>query len=41
MAERLGAHYAVIADAAHSPACEAPEALVSALVDFWQSVPAG
>jgi len=37
MAERLGARYAIIEDAVHSPACEAPEAFVEALLDFWRS----
>ena len=35
MAVRLGAHHAEIAGAAHSPACEAPDALVAVLLDFW------
>lgn len=40
MAERLGAEYAVIPDALHSPAAEAPEALHAALLRFWQAVDA-
>jgi len=35
MAERLGARYAVIADAAHSPAVENPAGTVAALLEFW------
>jgi pimeloyl-ACP methyl ester carboxylesterase len=35
MAERLGAAYVSIPDAVHSPACEAPEATVEALLRFW------
>lgn len=37
MAERLGARYAVVPDAAHSAAIENPAGLVEALVDFWRS----
>jgi pimeloyl-ACP methyl ester carboxylesterase len=37
MAERLGAEYAVIPDAAHSPAAENPEATAHALLDFWRA----
>lgn len=37
MAQRLGARYTAIADAAHSPAVENPAATVSALVEFWRS----
>jgi len=36
MAELLGARYAVIPDAAHSPAVENPTGTVAALVDFWR-----
>jgi L-cysteine/cystine lyase len=36
MAERLGARYASIAGAVHSPACEAPEPFVEVLLDFWR-----
>jgi pimeloyl-ACP methyl ester carboxylesterase len=35
MAQRLGAAYAVVPDAVHSPACEAPQALLDVLLDFW------
>jgi pimeloyl-ACP methyl ester carboxylesterase len=35
MAERLGAEYVVIPDAAHSPAVENPGATVAALRGFW------
>jgi pimeloyl-ACP methyl ester carboxylesterase len=35
MAERLGARYAVIPAAAHSPAVENPDALVAVLLEFW------
>jgi pimeloyl-ACP methyl ester carboxylesterase len=35
MAERLGAGYAVVPGAVHSPACEAPEALVEILLGLW------
>jgi pimeloyl-ACP methyl ester carboxylesterase len=35
MAERLGAGYAVVPGAVHSPACEAPEALVDILIRLW------
>jgi pimeloyl-ACP methyl ester carboxylesterase len=35
MAQRLGADYAVIAGAAHSPAVENPAATVAALLAFW------
>jgi pimeloyl-ACP methyl ester carboxylesterase len=35
MAERLDARYAVIPDAAHSPAVENPDATVAALLSFW------
>jgi pimeloyl-ACP methyl ester carboxylesterase len=38
MAERLGAQYVVIPDAAHSPAVENPDATVTALTDFWVRV---
>ncbi len=37
MAERLGAAYAVIPDALHSPAVEAPEATAAVLLRFWQA----
>jgi len=39
MAGRLGASYAVIAGAAHSPAVENPPATVGALLDFWHTLP--
>jgi pimeloyl-ACP methyl ester carboxylesterase len=35
MAHRLGAAYAVVPGAAHSPAVENPSATVGALLDFW------
>ena len=35
MAERLGASYVSIAGSVHSPACEAPDATVEALISFW------
>ena len=35
MAQRLGAAYVAIADSVHSPACEAPDATVAALREFW------
>jgi pimeloyl-ACP methyl ester carboxylesterase len=35
MAERLGARYAVIPDAAHSPAVENPTGTLHVLLDFW------
>jgi pimeloyl-ACP methyl ester carboxylesterase len=35
MAERLGARYRIVAGAAHSPACETPEACAQELLDFW------
>jgi pimeloyl-ACP methyl ester carboxylesterase len=35
MAERLGARYRVVAGAAHSPACEAPEGCTRELLAFW------
>ena len=35
MAERLGAAYAVIPDALHSPAVEQPEATAKALLAFF------
>jgi pimeloyl-ACP methyl ester carboxylesterase len=38
MAGRLGASYLSIPGAVHSPACEAPEAMTAALLDFWRSV---
>lgn len=41
MAERLGARYAVIADAAHSAAVENPAALVDVLTTFWDELVAG
>ncbi|WP_375490687.1 alpha/beta fold hydrolase [uncultured Jatrophihabitans sp.] len=37
MAQRLGARYAPIRDAAHSPAIENPTGLATTLVGFWQS----
>jgi pimeloyl-ACP methyl ester carboxylesterase len=36
MAERLGARYAVIPDAAHSPAVENPDGTVAVLTEFWR-----
>jgi pimeloyl-ACP methyl ester carboxylesterase len=39
MAERLGAAYAVIPDAVHSPAVEQPEATVKALLAFFPEPP--
>lgn len=41
MAERLGAHRAVIRGAAHSPAAEAPEETARVLRDFWASAEGG
>lgn len=41
MADRLGATYEVVAGSVHSPACEAPDALVRVLLDFWAGLPAG
>jgi len=38
MARRLGAAYAVIPAAAHSPAVENPAATLQALLDFWQQL---
>lgn len=38
MARRLGARYAVIEGALHSPAAEAPEATAEVLLNFWRSV---
>jgi pimeloyl-ACP methyl ester carboxylesterase len=35
MAERLGARYVVIPDAAHSPAVENPAGTVATLLAFW------
>jgi pimeloyl-ACP methyl ester carboxylesterase len=35
MADRLGARYAIIPNAAHSPAVENPPATVDVLLDFW------
>jgi len=35
MADRLGARYAVVPGAMHSPACEAPEPTGRLLIDFW------
>jgi pimeloyl-ACP methyl ester carboxylesterase len=37
MAERLRADYAVIPDAAHSPAAENPDATARALLEFWRA----
>jgi pimeloyl-ACP methyl ester carboxylesterase len=37
MANRLGARYAVIPDAAHSPAVENPRDTVAALLGFWNA----
>lgn len=37
MATRLGAAYAVIPDALHSPAVEAPEATADVLLGFWRA----
>jgi pimeloyl-ACP methyl ester carboxylesterase len=39
MAERLGARYAVIPAAAHSPAVENPEATAATLLSFWAAAP--
>jgi pimeloyl-ACP methyl ester carboxylesterase len=36
MAERLGARYAVIPDAAHSAAVENPATLLDVLLSFWE-----
>jgi pimeloyl-ACP methyl ester carboxylesterase len=36
MAERLGAEYVCLPDAAHSPCAEAPEAATKVLVEFWR-----
>jgi pimeloyl-ACP methyl ester carboxylesterase len=36
MAHRLGAHYAVIGSAAHSPAVENPAGTVDVLLSFWR-----
>jgi pimeloyl-ACP methyl ester carboxylesterase len=41
MAERLGAGYAVVPGAVHSPACEAPEGLVEILLGWWSPTSAG
>lgn len=41
MAEQLGAAYVSIAGSVHSPACEAPDATVEVLLDFWASVEGG
>jgi pimeloyl-ACP methyl ester carboxylesterase len=38
MARRLGARYAVVPDAAHSPAAEQPAVTAGLLLDFWASV---
>jgi pimeloyl-ACP methyl ester carboxylesterase len=37
MAQRLHAEYVVVADAAHSPAVENPDATLAALAAFWQA----
>jgi pimeloyl-ACP methyl ester carboxylesterase len=37
MADRLGAPFEVIPDAAHSPAIENPDATIAVLLDFWQA----
>jgi pimeloyl-ACP methyl ester carboxylesterase len=37
MAHRLGARYAVVPGSVHSPACEAPAAFVTTLLDFWEA----
>jgi pimeloyl-ACP methyl ester carboxylesterase len=37
MAHRLGAEYAVVPGAAHSPAAENPDETVRALVEFWRA----
>jgi pimeloyl-ACP methyl ester carboxylesterase len=37
MADRLGARYVVVPDAAHSAAVENPAATADALLDFWRS----
>jgi pimeloyl-ACP methyl ester carboxylesterase len=39
MAQRLGARHAVIANAAHSPAVQNPEAFADLMIDFLRSVP--
>jgi pimeloyl-ACP methyl ester carboxylesterase len=39
MAERLGAPFAVIAGAIHSPAAERPAETARALLDFWRAAP--
>jgi pimeloyl-ACP methyl ester carboxylesterase len=41
MAERLGAPFAVIAGAIHSPAAERPAETARALLDFWLASPSG
>jgi pimeloyl-ACP methyl ester carboxylesterase len=38
-AERLGARLAVLPDVGHSPAADAPEATVDALLAFWAAIP--
>lgn len=38
MARRLGAEYAVVPDAVHSPAAENPSATAAILLAFWRSV---
>jgi pimeloyl-ACP methyl ester carboxylesterase len=38
MAQRLGARYAVIPGAAHSPAVENPTVLLDALISFWDDL---
>ncbi|GMA27752.1 alpha/beta fold hydrolase [Arenivirga flava] len=40
MAEQLGARYAVIGDAFHSPGIEAPAATAALLADFWTAAQA-
>jgi pimeloyl-ACP methyl ester carboxylesterase len=39
MAERLGAQYRVVSDAAHSPAVENPTGTLEALIEFWRALP--
>jgi pimeloyl-ACP methyl ester carboxylesterase len=39
MAERLGARHLSIPGCVHSPACEAPEVMTAALLEFWRGAP--
>jgi pimeloyl-ACP methyl ester carboxylesterase len=39
MADRLGAGYRVLAEAAHSPAVENPDGTIDALLEFWTTLP--